>query len=297
MIYRYSVRFPLWGAVLWALLLSCRAAPVPVLPLEGPWEFSGATPEPWGELQFDRAEVGEGGRISLVFLAGVENPRSAGARLGLADWRLVIDGQEVLGAAVVPEGARVEAGAAGEIPLGLTLTIAEFLSKSGENAEFPAELTADLAFFFDNGETTVLSLSAGAVFPLIRKPEFSITGIEIMKAELINTRLKVDLRIDNPNLFPLTLSEFSYELYGQGRLWAEGEDAEILLISPESSAEKELRLVMNFINMDRNLLERIIALGQVPYRFTGEVEAVTGLDFLPRFRTAFDRSGEAAVVD
>jgi LEA14-like dessication related protein len=293
MMYRYLIFLPLWGV--WAIFLSCRAAPAPVLPLQAPLELPRGGPEPRGELRFDRAEGGD--RISLGFLAGVENPRSVGARLGLADWRLVVDGQPVRGDAVVPEGARVEAGAAGEIPLGLTLGIADFLSKSGGKAELTAELTADLAFFFDDGETAVLSLSTRAAFPRIREPEFNITGIEIMKADLINTRLKVDLRIDNPNLFPLTLSELSYELYGQGRLWAEGEETEILLIPPESSAEKELRLVMNFIDMDRKLLDRIIARGQVPYRFTGEVEAATGLDFLPRFRAAFDRSGEAAVVD
>jgi hypothetical protein len=49
--------------------------------------------------------------------------------------------------------------------------------------------------------------------------------------------------------------------------------------------------------MDRSLLDRIISLGRVPYRFTGEAEASTGLDFLPRFRAAFDRSGTAEVVD
>jgi LEA14-like dessication related protein len=249
-------------------------------------------------LRFDRAEAGDRARISVVFLATVENPRSAGARLDLADWRLTVNGQEVRGeACFVPEGPRVEAKASATIPLGLTLDIAEFLTKSGESSESPAELTADAAFFFDNGETAVLTLSAGAVFPRIREPEFTITGIEIMKAELINTRLKVGLRIDNPNLFPLTLTSLSYELYGQGRFWAEGEETEILLVPPGASAEKELRLVMNFIDMDRSLLDRIIARGQVPYRFTGEAEAATGLDFLPRFRTAFDRSGTAEVVD
>jgi LEA14-like dessication related protein len=243
-------------------------------------------------------EAGEEGRIRVFFLAAVENPRTAGARLGLAGWALVLDGQRARGeAGFVPEGPRVEASSSAAIPLGVTVDIAELLSSGGEGADVPAELTADLAFSFDNGEIAVLTLSAAAVFPRIREPEFSITGIKIMKAELINTRLKVDLRIDNPNPFPLTLSSLSYELYGQGRLWAEGEETDILVLDPEASAEKELRLVMNFIDMDRRLLDRVIALGKVPYRFTGEVEAVPGLDYLPRFRTAFDRSGEAEVID
>ncbi|MDR3162055.1 MAG: LEA type 2 family protein [Spirochaetaceae bacterium] len=297
--------FPLGGMVLWAVILSCTTAPVPPPAPEPPAPaLPSPAPDPRGELRFDRAEAASGARIRLFFLAAVENPRSAGARLDLADWRLAVDGRRAPAeAGLVPEGQRVEAGTAAAIPLGLTVDLAALFPKGAESApaevaaDAVAELTAELAFSFDNGERAVLTLSAGTVFPRIREPEFSITCIEIMKAELINTRLKVDLRIDNPNGFPLTLSSLSYELYGQGRLWAEGTETDILLLPPEASAEKELRLVMNFIDMDRRLLDRVIAQGLVPYRFTGEAEAATGLDFLPRFRTAFDQSGVAEVVD
>ncbi|MDR3123988.1 MAG: LEA type 2 family protein [Treponema sp.] len=132
----------------------------------------------------------------------------------------------------------------------------------------------------------------------ILEPEFSISSIAILQAELINTRFKVRLRVDNPNSFPLELSAFNYELYGAGRYWAEGRESGSLEIPPESHAEKDMFLLMNFINMKRDLLDQVIALKAVAYRFSGEatVRAVGAIgERLPPFVMRFDRSGESPV--
>ena len=130
----------------------------------------------------------------------------------------------------------------------------------------------------------------------ILEPEFSISSIAILQAELINTRFKVRLRVDNPNGFPVELSTFNYELYGAGRYWAEGREAGLLVIPPEGYAEKDLFLLMNFMNMKREVLDQVIALKAVKYRFSGDVTVSAGGEPLPRFTMRFDRSGESPVV-
>jgi hypothetical protein len=86
-------------------------------------------------------------------------------------------------------------------------------------------------------------------------------------------------------------------LYGDGRFWAEGEETEALHIPAGSAVETELLLTMNFINMRRELLDQIIALRQVNYRFTGEVVVSTGIAYLPQFRLDFERSGYSEVIE
>jgi LEA14-like dessication related protein len=132
--------------------------------------------------------------------------------------------------------------------------------------------------------------------PQLQEPVFTITSIAVMQAELINTRFKVSLRIDNPNRVPLELSAFTYELYGGGRFWADGEETAVMQIPPEGSAEKDLFLQMNFMNMKREVLDQIIALKTVRYRFSGDVLVSTGIESLPRFTMRFDRSGESPVI-
>jgi LEA14-like dessication related protein len=131
--------------------------------------------------------------------------------------------------------------------------------------------------------------------PEILEPEFSISSIVILQAELINTRFKVRLRIDNPNSFPLKLSAFNYELYGAGRYWAEGRETDLVEIPPEGHAEKDLFLLMNFMNMKRDVLDQVIALQAVDYRFSGNVVVGAAGGGLPPFVMRFDRSGKSPV--
>jgi hypothetical protein len=54
---------------------------------------------------------------------------------------------------------------------------------------------------------------------------------------------------------------------------------------------------MNFINMERSLLNQIINLVDVNYRFTGKTQVSTGIDYLPNFSTGFDLSGYSKVLE
>jgi LEA14-like dessication related protein len=126
----------------------------------------------------------------------------------------------------------------------------------------------------------------------ILEPVFSISSIVILQAELINLRFKARLRIDNPNSFPLELSAFSYELHGAGRYWAEGEERETLAVPSEGHVEKDLFLLMNFINMRRETLDRVIALKTLDYRFSGEAMVRGGGETLA---LRFEESGESPV--
>ena len=169
--------------------------------------------------------------------------------------------------------------------------------------EYKVRLFIELGFYKDNynfndsAPFTKITISALAVFPCVEPPVFNITSIAILKAELINTRFRVGLKIDNPNPYPVELSNFAYELYGNGRLWADGEEKNILKVNGKSSLEGNLFLMMNFINMKRDLLDQIIYLEDVNYRFKGEALVITGVEYLPSFKTEFNLSGYSQVFD
>jgi LEA14-like dessication related protein len=105
------------------------------------------------------------------------------------------------------------------------------------------------------------------------------------------------MRIDNPNPFPLEMSGFIYELYGNGRLWADGTEKNIFTVAGKSSVQGYLYLLMNFIDMERSLLDQIINLIDVNYRFAGEAQVSTGVDYLPKFSAGFDLSGYSEVLE
>ncbi|MDR2717064.1 MAG: LEA type 2 family protein [Treponema sp.] len=130
----------------------------------------------------------------------------------------------------------------------------------------------------------------------VQAPQFTITSITIVQADLINTRLKLSLKIDNPNAVPITLSSFRYEFYGNDRFWTSGTEKNLPVIPAQSSSEASFEFEMNFINMKRQLLDDIIALRQVRYRIVGDVDVETGVPRIPGLRINFDYSGNSTVI-
>ena len=128
------------------------------------------------------------------------------------------------------------------------------------------------------------------------EPEFTITSITILQADLINTRMKLNLKIDNPNTYPVNLSSFRYELFGDNNFWAGATERDLAHIPPQSSVESSFDFNMNFIGMKRKLLDDIIAMRQVNYRITGEMKMETGITSHPVFTMKFDYSGNSPVI-
>jgi LEA14-like dessication related protein len=131
----------------------------------------------------------------------------------------------------------------------------------------------------------------------VKEPNFNIVSIAVIQADLINTQFEAVIKIDNPNAFDLNLSSLGYELYGNGRLWADGKGKDVLLVPALSSCQTEFRFLMNFINMSRPLLDDIIAKRQVRYRFTGNVEVNPLIPNVESFKMKFERSGFSGVKE
>jgi LEA14-like dessication related protein len=297
----------LFAIPLWLLLLSlgCKTPPVPPPPPP--------QPDPSAFLEFASIDAPDIHHVSMEFKLGAENPRSLPARVTIEDLKVEINGLETKeGIRIVPESSsdlfEVEGTRAGEngeplpgeaaVPLRLELDL-ETLSRGGLSLTDDYKVTISAALGFSYGADPPVRAAAleNAVFPRIREPVFSITDIAVLQAELINTRFRVKLKIENPNPFPMELSAFRYELYGGGRFWADGNETNVLLIPARDSAETNLFLVMNFMGMKRDLLNQVIAFQNVRYRFAGQAMVITGIDYLPKFPSDFDLSGYSEVFE
>jgi LEA14-like dessication related protein len=266
-------------------------------------DCSGAPPAapqnaPRASMVFDRIEASGPDNVTLHFLIQVSNPETEGVIVGLEKSRVFINGKELsAGFSDHAETTRIDPGAEEKISAACTLNLKNLDPSLPPETEDLDTITAmELAFAFDGGERGSIITGADFSFTRIREPRFSIVSIAIMQAELINTRFRVKVRIENPNPFPLAFSSFSYELYGHGRFWADGSEMDIYTIPANGETEEDIFLLMNFINMRRNLLDQVIAMRNVRYRFTGTAEIGTGIAYLPSFAAAFDIHGDSEVV-
>ena len=252
--------------------------------------------------------------INVIFNLELNNPRSSVCHVTVESWQVRINRQRI-GSGLTFEtydslpldgsapGFKVNASSRATFPVVLKIDMPVLVEEGNAPAdEYQVNLMTSLTYTWDDEATGPVppfshEISGLGIFPGVQAPKFTITAIAILKAELVNTRFRVGLRIDNPNPFPVDLSAFTYELYGNGRLWAEGTEKNIISVPAKSAMQGNLYLMMNFIDMRRDLLDQIIKLEDVNYRFAGEAQASTGVYYLPVFSTGYDLSGYSKVFD
>jgi len=252
-------------------------------------------------LVFDKLEADDPAHLTLFFSLEIKNPFPSAGIVTIESWRAELNGKKAPSGFILsgfPDQGFPLVSGFNSFPLVLKMDVDALVREGLAPADdYKVDLITGLSFKFDSHPPGELEVNGIAVFPGIQAPVFRITSIAILKAELINTRFRVGLRINNPNPFPVNLDTFSYELYGNGRLWADGSDKDIVRVPGKSAVEGNLFLIMNFINMKRDLLDQIINLIDVNYRFTGEAQVSTEIDYLPKFTTGFNLSGYSEVLE
>ena len=277
---------------------ACKSKPAPVLAPEFPAP----------SLVFVNIEADDPVNLNLNYTLKIDNPFPLAGQVKLESWRVELNGQKAEAGFSLEKSEDINfsvkaAAANGEpasvsIPVRLNMDVAVLAAQGLAPADdYKVMLIFTLNFSPESIPSVTLEVSGLAAFPGVRPPEFSITSIAILKAELVNTRFRVGLKIVNPNPFPVELSAFGYELFGNGRLWADGAEKNILKVNGKSSLQGNLFLIMNFINMKRDLLDQIINLEDVNYRFAGDAQVSTGVEYLPKFKTGFDLAGYSRVFD
>ena len=257
---------------------------------------------PSSRLVFTAIHAETPSEMLLDFQLEISNPGSAPDTARLESWKLILNGTDSSSAFKLETENnpvfQLKGASEGpaSFPLTLKMDMASLVATGLAPLDFyDAELILELTYGSSSPERFIV---AGlGTFPGVLAPEFHILNIAILKAELVNTIFRVALRMVNPNPFNVELSSFNYELYGNGRFWAEGNERNIIQIPARSSIEGYLFMMMNFIDMDRNLLDQIINLVDVNYRFEGEAQVSTGVEFLPSFNTAFNLSGYSRVYE
>ena len=271
-----------------ALLADC-ATRKPTAPLP--------EPAPSAKIEAASAITLDQYRLRLPFILVLRNPRSAALRIESDDYALYVEGAEA-GKLAYRETRTVEAGEASSIALEFPVDIRDLsptVSGSAGPAEAAWRIQARVGLRTSDGAFLELAAEGQGSFPIVREPLFRIRSVRIERDLLVTTNLRLALEIENPNAFPIELRSFSYDFFGEGKIWADGGNDEALAVPAKGSVERGLGFTMNFADMDRKLFDLVAKLQVVRYRLSGEARIATGLEYLPAFVTRFDREGNCAV--
>ncbi|MCX7655906.1 MAG: LEA type 2 family protein [Treponemataceae bacterium] len=147
----------------------------------------------------------------------------------------------------------------------------------------------------EQSRTYPLEISQTCTIAWLRAPELRILSLAVKQAELVNTRFRIRFSIYNPNAYPLTIHGMQYELFGNGRPWADGTLETVYTIAPTQTTEIDLFVVMNFIDMGRDLFNQVLIMKDISYRCKGTLLLATPLEEFSSFSYPFNLEGLAPV--
>jgi LEA14-like dessication related protein len=127
------------------------------------------------------------------------------------------------------------------------------------------------------GLLTAALLAACALAPKLEAPKLSIVDAQILSSDLWSQRLKVRLRVQNPNDRALPVKGLEYTIEVEGQQFASGESAASFVVPAMGEAEFDTNVTINLAGALMKLLARGPSAGHdVAYRLSGKVSLSEG---------------------
>jgi LEA14-like dessication related protein len=119
----------------------------------------------------------------------------------------------------------------------------------------------------------------GGCAPKLERPTLAVVGVQLVSGDLLQQRLKVRLRVHNPNDRALPVKSIEYTLEVAGEPFASGESAEPFTVPALGETEFDMNVTTNLAGTLLKLLARGSGpQGQdVPYRLAGKLSLSAGL--------------------
>lgn len=234
-------------------------------------EEAAGVQRPSVSLETTRIQALDLDRVDLGLGFDVRNPNSVGVRMDRLDYRLELAGRPVA------EGERREGltiAAAGatraELPLSLRWSELADVYRSLRSGAAP-DYRLEMGFWFDVpvlGPVRVPLVQDGR-FPRLQRPRVELAGLERTGFTARGVDLALNLRLENPNDFPLDLDRFQGSLsLGGGRL-VEVRDGPRLAVPEGGSETWRVPLRVSFLEAGRALEGVLRGGGSLDYELDG----------------------------
>lgn len=103
---------------------------------------------------------------------------------------------------------------------------------------------------------------------ILEKPSFTLRGVSLRPISFTETNLLLDLDVQNPNNYDLTLKSFVYTIYLKNEDIGNGHSEKEILIPSSSKTQIQVPLVVKFKDFNRTL-NIVFAGDDLPYKIEG----------------------------
>ena len=237
--------------------------------------------------------------VEITFDLEIENPNPLSINLDSYSYNFDVDGNTFLEGT---QNAKTEiaANASQNLQLPIRFTYSELyesvksvVSQDEVEYTFGADLNLNLPVL---GLIDIPVEHTGTL-PVVRIPKLSIKGLKVENLSFTSADLELEVEIDNPNNFGISLSELDYGLEINGLSSLSGKLDQQLEIGKKSTGAFKIPISINIVELGMSAYRAISNGEGFDYALTGTAEVGSDLPIFKKSSFNFDKSGVVNILD
>jgi LEA14-like dessication related protein len=213
--------------------------------------------------------------ITTAFNFKVTNPNPIGIRVDGFEYRFIIEENEFL-SGNNPNSVGLAAKGESFISIPIALKYIEVYEAVTALAKNKGSIPYTIAgkFFFNTPIGKIpIPFSKSGELPVLKMPKIDVENIYLENLSLTKADIIFKLKFDNPNIFSITLDNFSYNLSLNKQQLAEGITAHTQ-IAEKSTNALQIPISLNFLEIGR-AAHSILTQKEVNYQLKGAANLIT----------------------
>lgn len=202
---------------------------------------------------------------NLVFNVNIHNPNPIGLPLKGLSYEIIVDNKSVAGGQDT-QSPRIPAKNSANLALPLALHFKQIYG-SLRNLSKHKKLNYRLQGSLDFGFFTIPLRHTGSI-DLPSLPKVKLAQVKITKFSLSSVRLKLRVKVNNPNRFPLKLGGMQYNVKFSNRSLISGSSPTALNISPSGSGHYDVHVKLGLATLG-SLANRMRKGDSMPIELSG----------------------------
>jgi len=145
------------------------------------------------------------------------------------------------------------------------------------------------------GKTTFPINEKGSL-PLPKVPAVKFQNLKLDKLSLTTADLNLDIVIENPNNFDLTINNFNYDLNVDGKSWAKSISAVKKKIPKKGKNVLSIPVSLNFLTMGQTVYQTLTSSEPLDYSLSGKMDLDTSIPIMKKLALPVDRKGKLNIL-
>ncbi|KPQ00968.1 MAG: Conserved secreted protein [Bacteroidetes bacterium HLUCCA01] len=232
--------------------------------------------------------------LSMNFGFEVDNPNRLALRATGYEYAFSVEGSEFLQGRS-DAGLELAAGSARTVQIPVTVGFQELYNTAGalvRQDSIAYEVRTEFVFDLPVLGRRSVPASASGYLPVPRMPRLALEDIAVRSVSFSGAEVVLQLRLDNPNAFGMSLSGLAYNLSVDGNQWVSSTLRETISVPAKSSQNVNIPVRLDLTQLGLSVYRMLTGSQSFTYEVDGNGMVDLDLPFFPSTELPFNLSGD-----